>query len=112
MPRPALQPTDEERKLAKSLAAYGVRQADIARVLSIRSVKTLRKHFRKELDQGEREGYAKVQQTFFQMATGAKSLQATLSWLQRYERRRGITSDQGAAAPPTFIVLPEEGEPE
>jgi hypothetical protein len=111
MPRPALQPTDEQRKLAKSLAAYGMRQGDIARLLSIRSAKTLRKHFRRELDQGEREGYAKVQQTLFQMATEGKNLQATLGWLQRYERRHGITSDQGPASPPTFIVLPEQGEP-
>lgn len=111
MPRPALQPTEEQRKLAKSLAAYGMKQADIAHMLSIRSAKTLRKHFRKQLDQGEREGYAQVQQTFFQMATAGKNLQATLSWLQRYERRRGITADGGPAVAPTFIVLPEQGEP-
>jgi hypothetical protein len=50
MPRPRLNPTEEQRKWVKSLAAYGVRQSDIARMINIRSPKTLRKYFRQELD--------------------------------------------------------------
>jgi len=69
MPRPQLHPTDEQRKMVKSLAAFGLTQYQVAGIIGIRSPKTLRKYFRAELDLGDLEGYAKVQQTHFQMAT-------------------------------------------
>jgi len=47
MPRPTLNPTDEERRLVKSLAAFGVPQEQIARRVGIRSVKTLKSTFAK-----------------------------------------------------------------
>lgn len=40
MPRPKLNPTDEDRRLVKSMAAVGTRQEDIARMVHIRSPKT------------------------------------------------------------------------
>jgi len=108
MPRPRLNPTEEQRKLVKSLAAYGVRQSDIARMINIRSPKTLRKYFRQELDRGDLDGYAKVQQTRFQMATDGKHWHATEAWLNAYARRHGHRSDEGAPAlPPSFIIVPE-----
>jgi hypothetical protein len=40
----------------KSLAAYGMSHEGIAQMLALRSPKTLRKHFRKELELGAIEG--------------------------------------------------------
>src|SRR5260370_40693500 len=79
MPRPQLHPTDEQRKMVKSLAAFGLTQYQVAGIIGIRSPKTLRKYFRAELDLGDLEGYAKVQQTHFQMATDGEHWPATKS---------------------------------
>jgi hypothetical protein len=107
MPRPRLNPTDDQRNEVKSLSGYGLHQADIARMIGIRSPKTLRKHFRNELDRGMLEGTAKVYQTHYRMATGGKNLAATLSWLNRHDRRSG-KGNAGAATPPTFIIVPDD----
>jgi hypothetical protein len=54
------------------------------------------------------EGYAKVQQTRFQMATDGKHWYATEAWLNAYARRRGHRSDEAAPLPPpSFIIVPE-----
>jgi len=109
MPRPQLNPSEEQRQQVKVLAAYGMRQPEIARFVEIRSPKTLRKHFRKELDRGELEGYVKVQKTRFQMATDGKHPQVTEAWLASYARRHGQHADTAASAgPPAFIIIPEE----
>ena len=63
MPRPRLKPTDEQRRLVKSLAAMGTPHTDIARKIGLRSPKTLRKHFRKELEMGAMEANYRVAQT-------------------------------------------------
>ena len=52
MSRPQLTPTEEQRRLVKSMAAVGISHEDIARKLRIRSPKTLRKHFRKNCISG------------------------------------------------------------
>jgi len=111
MPRPRLDPTEQQRKMVKSLAAIGIRQSDIARMINIRSPKTLRKYFREELDRGDLEGYIKVQQTRFQMATGGKHWHATEAWLHAYARRQGHRSeDEAPPPPPSFIIVPKANE--
>ena len=62
MPRQPLKPTEEQRRLVKSLAAYGTRQEEIAGVVGV-SAKTLRRHFRGELDRGATEANTQVAQT-------------------------------------------------
>ena len=51
------------------MAGYGVPEADIARVLGI-DPKTLRKHYRDELDTGHIVANAKVAESLFRKATG------------------------------------------
>jgi len=99
MPRPRLHPTDEQRKCVKSLAALGLAQHQIAAMVGIRSEKTLRKYFRPELHRGDLEGYAKVCQTKFQMATDGKHWPATKAWEESYHRRHG--QDPGVPGSPT-----------
>ena len=49
MGRPAHQPDPAQRRQVEALAAYGIPEDDISRVIGIDS-KTLRKHYRDELD--------------------------------------------------------------
>jgi hypothetical protein len=82
MARPTFIPTDEQRRLVKSLAAYGMKYDAIARRLGIRSTKTLSKHFREELDSGDTEANAQVAQTLFQMATSGEHPACSMFWLK------------------------------
>lgn len=47
--RPPHEPTDKDRRMVQSLCAYGIPEEDIAKVIGITG-KTLRKHYRHELD--------------------------------------------------------------
>ena len=59
MARPTFQVTQKLSEKVKMLASVGVRQEEIAKVLDI-TPKTLRKHFRRELDTGAIEANAEV----------------------------------------------------
>ena len=63
-----LSPTEEDRRTVKALSGYGVPQEDIAIHMDV-DAKTLRKHFRRELDRGTIEANVKVAQTLFNIAT-------------------------------------------
>ena len=49
MGRPAHKPGPVSRRQVEAMAAYGIPEADIARVMEI-DPKTLRRHYRSELD--------------------------------------------------------------
>ena len=108
MARPRLIPTPEQRRTVKSMAAYGTPQQEIACVIDIRSVKTLRRHFRLELDKSATEANAQVAQTLFKMAISGKFPLATIFWMKARAgwRDQSATTQQSAAAPP-FIVSVE-----
>ena len=108
MPRPKLNPTEEQRRKVKILAACGTPHEKIAEAIGIRSPKTLRKHYRDELDLGALEANAKVASTLYQMATSGECPAATMFWLKC---RAGWTdrpsADRSYAPPPPFIVAQE-----
>jgi predicted transcriptional regulator len=79
MGRPAFEPTAKARKFVASMAALGVRHDEIATLLEI-TPKTLRKHFRSELDRGVIEANAKVMQTLYRMASSGKNTAASIFW--------------------------------
>ena len=81
MSRPRFAPTDQQRRMVKSMAAYGIRQEEIAGVIGV-SAKTMRRHFRGELDRGATEANTQVAQTMFRMATSGKSPASTMFWLK------------------------------
>ena len=81
MARPTFKPTKEQRKLVQSLAAIGMRHDDIAVVVGVRSPKTVRKHFRRELSIGSAEAIAAVSSTAFEMASSGKWPQMTEYWM-------------------------------
>ena len=109
MPRPRIEPTDEQRRLVKTLSAYGIPQEQIAREVGVRSEKTLRRHFREELDRGLMEANAKVAQTLFRMASSGESAAATFFWLKsRAGWRERAVQAATVVAPPPFVVAKEE----
>lgn len=77
--RPPHEPTDADRAKVKALAAYGTPQEQIARVFDIDS-KTLRLHYRDELDLGVIEANAQVAKTLFSQATREGNTTAAIWW--------------------------------
>jgi hypothetical protein len=109
MPRAQFVPTLEQRRVVKSVAAYGMPQAQIAAVIDLRSEKTLRRHFRKELDLGAAEANSAVAQSLFRMATVDKRPVAAIFWLKCRGgwRERPAFEHRNTALPP-FVVSPEK----
>ena len=111
MPRPELNPTEEQRRLVKSMAAVGVPHEDIARKVGVRSPKTLRRHFREELDMGMIDANYKVGKTLFELATGGQEVAATIFWVKTRKLFREPPSNaSGPVVPPPFIVALEPGD--
>ncbi len=77
----AFEPTQEQRRTVRAMAGFGVPHEDIGTLLEI-DAKTLRKHFRRELDRGSIEATAKVAQTLFAMATSGQNVAAAIFWMK------------------------------
>jgi len=58
--RPAFKPTDEQREQVITMSSNGLPHIQIAPLIGCSSPKTLRKHFRDELDIGKIQANAKV----------------------------------------------------
>lgn len=74
------EPTDETRKLAKTLSGLGVPQDDIATLIGV-SKPTLHKHYREDLDKGMAEANAKVAGSLFNQATNGNTA-AAIFWMK------------------------------
>ena len=86
MARPQFQPTDEDRALIEQLAAFGIPVESMTLFVKDKagksiSEKTLRKHFAKELDQGEMKANFKVAQTLFKKAISGDTT-SMIFWLK------------------------------
>lgn len=75
------EPTDEQRRMVKVMSGFGIPQPDIATHLGI-DAKTLRKHFREELDRGMTEANMRVAQSLFNMATTGGNVAAAIFWMK------------------------------
>ena len=69
MARKAHHPEPVSRRQVEAMAAYGVPEADVARVLNI-DPKTLRKHYRDELDTGSIKANSRIAESLYKKATG------------------------------------------
>jgi hypothetical protein len=104
MARPEFKVTEAAQKTVKGMAALGCKHDDIATLLEI-SPKTLRKHFRTELDRGAIEANAKVLQSLFDMATSGKNTAASIFWAKtRCGMRERAPEAETAAETPSFMV--------
>lgn len=95
-------PTDESRKLVRSLSAVGIRYVDIAQKLEI-SDDTLVKHYKKELEDGRIDANASIGQTLFQQAKDGNT-SAAIFWLKtragwKETQAHEITGADGEALP-------------
>ena len=83
MARPSHKPDPQTRRQVEAMAGYGVPESDIAGVVGV-SPKTLRKHYRSELDHGHVKANAKVAENLFRKATGEgrEAVTAAIFWLK------------------------------
>lgn len=83
MGRPAHTPDPVLRRQVEALAGYGVPEAEIAAMMEI-DPKTLRKHYRHELDHGHAKANAKVAENLYRKALGdgREAVTAAIFWLK------------------------------
>ena len=113
MARERFLPTDAKREQVRSWAARGVRQDDIATMIGC-DAKTLRKHFRNELDLGMAEANAQVSGSLFDAAMDGK-VPALIFWHKtrmKYREREGAEDpapgDDAISTSPV-VILPDNG---
>jgi hypothetical protein len=92
MARPAHQPDDVQRRQVEALAGYGVPEAEIAALVGV-DAKTLRKHYRHELDHGHSKANAKVAENLYHMALGQgrEAVTAAIFWLKARARWKEVS---------------------
>ncbi len=83
MGRPSHSPVPTSRRQVEAMAAYGIPEVDIAKVLAI-DPKTLRKHYREELDTGQIKANSRVAESLYRKALGdgSQSVTAAIFWLK------------------------------
>lgn len=100
--RPPYEPTPEDRGLVNQLCPL-LPQDEIAKIIGV-SEKTLRKHFREELDTALAKANAKVANALYMNAVKENNLGAQIFWL----KTRARWSEQ-----PTRIEFPgADGKPQ
>lgn len=91
MSRPAHKPDEAHRRQVETMAAYGIPEPDISRVLKI-DPKTLRKHYRDELDLGSTKANAQVAGFLFSAARNG-NVTAQIFWLKTRARWKETPSE-------------------
>jgi hypothetical protein len=81
MAPPRYMPTEEQRRVVKTMAAFGIPQEAIAKVAGC-SEPTLRRTYRHELDTAVHEANARVAQCLYQQATTPGNVAASIFWLK------------------------------
>ncbi len=112
MSRPKFVPTDEQRRMVQMMAGFGAHQDGIARKLKL-APKTLRSHFRHELDCGALDADMQVLNSLFKLAVSGKSTAAAIFWAKtrcgwRQTERERPDSVAAEEAPPQFHFVTEE----
>ena len=111
MGRRAHRPDERGRRQVEALAAYGVPELDIARVVGI-DPKTLRKHYRDELDLGSTKATARVAEFLFRKATteGHQCVTAAIFWMKTRGGWREAPQTHEIAVKPASQMTDEELE--
>lgn len=100
MGRPRHEPDAYHRRQVETLAGYGIPEAEIAGLIGI-DPKTLRRHYRQELDHGHTKANAKVAENLFRKATGEgrESVTAAIFWLKARARWKETNVNEIAGVP-------------
>ena len=88
MPNPPHKPTEKSRNDVRNMAAVGITQEDIVKVIRV-DLKTLRKHYRVELDESLVKANAQVGGALFTKAKNGDT--AAMIW---WEKTRAGKSDK------------------
>jgi hypothetical protein len=88
MGRRAHKPDTAQRRQVEAMAAYGIPEINIAAVLGV-DPKTLRKHYRDELDLGETKANAQVAGYLFNAAKNG-NVTAQMFWLKTRAKWREV----------------------
>jgi hypothetical protein len=102
--RPSFEPTEQQRRQVMTMVGLGIIQDDIARWLEIDD-KTLRKHFRRELDTGATEANMRVASSLFQMATQDKVPAAAIFWMKARAGWKDHDASLSANSFPRLVVM-------
>ncbi|MEP9390625.1 hypothetical protein [Mesorhizobium sp. KR9-304] len=97
MARPVHTPDPALRRQVEAMAGYGIPELGIAKVIGI-DPKTLRKHYRSELDLGHVKANSAVAQSLFKKATGdgPQSVTAAIFWAKtRMGWKETIVNEHG-----------------
>jgi len=97
-------PSDEQRRMVKVMSGFGIPQTDIANQIGV-DAKTLRKHFRDELDRGMTEANMRVAQSLFAMATTGGSVAAAIFWMKARAGWREKHPEEPAEDEKTTVVI-------
>ncbi|HET7321184.1 MAG TPA: hypothetical protein VFI96_01735 [Longimicrobiaceae bacterium] len=108
---PAHRATKERRAQVAALAGFGVRQDEIALYLEI-DAKTLRKHYRRELDVGTIQANTAIARRLFSAAKDEGSVPAMIFWLKARagwseKQQMDVTSGGDPLALTVRFVRPE-----
>ena len=112
MGRRAHTPDPVSRRQVEAMAAYGVPEADIATVIGI-DPKTLRRHYREELDTGHIKANSKIAESLYRkaMGDGPQSVTACIFWLKtRAQWKETTVQEQTVNLTPTLIIS-QAGDP-
>lgn len=104
--RPEFKPTKDQRTLVGIMAGCGFKHELIAERVGIDD-KTLRKHFRAELDEGKANANAIVAQSLFKKATGdgSQSVTAAIFWMKTQAgwKETSVSEVSGADGAPLVV---------
>ena len=100
MGRPAHKPDEGQRRHVQALAGFGIPESDIAGLIGV-DAKTLRKHYRSELDHGHTKANAKVAENLYRMALGQgrEAVTAAIFWLKTRARWKETIVNEHAGVP-------------
>lgn len=104
-------PTEATRAQVEALAGYGIQQEQIAQYLAI-DAKTLRKHYRKELDGGATKANVMVARALHKNATDNANVAAQIFWMKTRcgWKETAVHEHTGASGGPieTSVGTPEQ----
>ena len=88
-------PEPAGRRQVEAMAAYGIPEADIARVMEI-DPKTLRRHYRTELDTGHIKANSRMAENLYRkaMGDGPQAVTATIFWLKTRAKWKETTINE------------------
>lgn len=112
--KPSHRATQERRDTVGAMSAYGIPQAEIAKCLDI-DVKTLRKHYREELDTAAAKANAAIAGKLYKKAMGG-DVRSMIFWLKTRGRwsakieveNSGIVGNMPIPAPDKDFTDPME----